>query len=103
MHNNRTPLPLLFPQSIIKAVQIIKIVQCFLVFFDRGGYLCSLDCSVNQTNNNMNNKLIYETPMAELILVRFEENILSGGQTNDYHGSAGDRQGGIAGETHDLY
>ena len=51
----------------------------------------------------MNNKLIYETPMAELILVRFEENILSGGQTNDYHGSAGDRQGGIAGETHDLY
>lgn len=25
----------------------------------------------------MNNKLFYETPMAELILVRFEENILS--------------------------
>lgn len=25
----------------------------------------------------MNNKLIYETPMSELILVRFEENILS--------------------------
>ena len=27
----------------------------------------------------MNNSLFYETPMAELILVRFEENILSGG------------------------
>ena len=70
-------------------------MQCFLVFFDRGGYLCSLDCSVNQTNNNMNNKLIYETPMAELILVRFEGNILSG---DPVRGSAGDMEGGIAGK-----
>ena len=45
----------------------------------------------------MNNKLFYETPMAELILVRFEENILS--ETGTYvPGSAGDREGGIAGK-----
>jgi hypothetical protein len=28
----------------------------------------------------MNNKLFYVTPESELILVRFEENILSGGE-----------------------
>ena len=50
----------------------------------------------------MKKRLTYEAPEGELILVHFEENILSGGQTTDYHGSAGDRQGGIAGETYDL-
>lgn len=43
----------------------------------------------------MNNKLFYETPMAELILVRFEENILSGENKlnpGDYHGMNSDEQ-----------
>ena len=40
----------------------------------------------------MNNKLIYETPMAELIFVRFEENILSeiqNGTMPSYNGNFG--------------
>lgn len=31
----------------------------------------------------MNNRLFYVTPESELILVRFEENILSGGEGED--------------------
>ena len=46
----------------------------------------------------MNIKLFYETPMAELILVHFEENILSGEvdsrgvNPGDYHGMNSDEQ-----------
>ena len=43
----------------------------------------------------MNKRLFYETPLAELILVRFEGNILSG---DPVRGSAGDMEGGIAGK-----
>lgn len=56
----------------------------------------------------MNQKLIYVTPETELILVRFEKNILSGEDSRDmnpFRGdsyTAGDRDGGIRGNNYDL-
>lgn len=44
----------------------------------------------------MKPKTNYVTPETELIIVRFEKNILSGNDT--LAGSAGDKAGGIAGK-----
>ena len=48
----------------------------------------------------MKKRLFYEAPEAELFVVRFEENILSDG--DPIRGSAGDREGGIAGQEYTL-
>ncbi len=56
----------------------------------------------------MKKNLFYEIPESELILVRFEENILSGTDNRDMtpfrgdNGTAGDRDGGIGGNDYDL-
>ncbi len=56
----------------------------------------------------MNHNLIYVTPETEQILVRFEENILSGEDNRDMNSfrgdsyTAGDRDGGIGGNNYDL-
>ena len=55
-----------------------------------------LGFSWESNSNNMNKKLVYEAPGAELILVRFEENILSGVQSvsgvQDYSNGFGEEQ-----------
>ena len=59
-------------------------------------------------NYDMKKNLFYEIPESELILVRFEENILSGTDNRDMtpfrgdNGTAGDRDGGIGGNDYDL-
>jgi hypothetical protein len=56
----------------------------------------------------MKKKLFYEAPGSELLLIRFEKNILSGADNRDmtpFHGdndTAGDRDGGIGGNDYDL-
>ena len=40
---------------------------------------------INKKNNVMKKKLYLESPQAELIIVRFEENIMSPNYNQDYH------------------